>query len=202
MDGDSQLDAGRMGGIHWARDAITAATLVRSRGGEVTNVSLRVTSDASNRSLQNLSLARFRTLHPLLCYCMSARRDKSSKSPYKTRNKGLRLNKTDKPEDMPSAGSGKPMAITSGLNTIHIAPRTPKSSRTPWDPNNTGDDELELSLLGEEERRQAANGLGETEEQGFPVPEAKRPITNKDKRGIALLIVLCEFTHRSGVSLL
>lgn len=93
------------------------------------------------------------------------------------------------------------MAVTSSLNAIHIAPRTPRSSRTPWDASGTGDDEVELSLLGEEERRQAANGLGETEEQGFPAPEVKRPMTNKDKRGIALLIVLCEYLGRNRVSL-
>ncbi|KZP32438.1 hypothetical protein FIBSPDRAFT_723039 [Athelia psychrophila] len=79
------------------------------------------------------------------------------------------------------------MAITSGLNTIHIAPRTPKTARSPYGANES---DLELSLLGEEERSEAASDLGDTEEQGFPIPEVKRPISNKDKRGIALLIVL------------
>lgn len=120
---------------------------------------------------------------------MSSRRDKPSKSP-KPRNKGAKANKTDRAaEDMPLSRAGGPMAITSGLNTIHIAPRTPKTARSPYGANES---DLELSLLGEEERSEAASDLGDTEEQGFPIPEVKRPISNKDKRGIALLIVLCE----------
>lgn len=122
---------------------------------------------------------------------MPTRRDKSSKSPFKIRNKGLKANKTVKlGEDMPQARTDKPMSITSGLDTIHIAPRTPSTARKPY--GNSSEDELELSLLGEEERRQAANGL-ESEEQGFATPEGKKPVSNKDKRGIALLIVLCEY---------
>lgn len=86
------------------------------------------------------------------------------------------------------------MAVTSGLNTIHIAPRTPKTPRTPWTDGDGGEtEEVQLSLLGEEDRRQAALGLGDTEEQGYPrEPEIKRPLSVKDKRGIILLIVLCE----------
>lgn len=85
------------------------------------------------------------------------------------------------------------MAVSSGLNTIHIAPRTPKTARSSWGGNGTDENEVELSLLGEEEQMHAARGLEDAEEQGFPgVPEVKRPISNKDKRGMALLIVLCE----------
>lgn len=90
----------------------------------------------------------------------------------------------------------QPMAVTSGLNAIHIAPRTPKTPRTPWNAHDDDDDtaDVELSLLGDEDRRQAAQGLGETEEQGFPGgPEAKHPLSTKDKRGMVLLIVLCEY---------
>jgi MFS transporter, PAT family, solute carrier family 33 (acetyl-CoA transportor), member 1 len=54
--------------------------------------------------------------------------------------------------------------------------------------------DVELSLLGEEERRQAARGLGETEEQGYAdEPDVKRVMSPKDQRGMALLIILCEF---------
>lgn len=96
-------------------------------------------------------------------------------------------------EDMPQPR--QPMAVTSGLNAIHIAPRTPKTPRTPWTGRDDSDDttEVELSLLGEDERRQAALGLGETEEQGYPSEsELKRPLSNKDKRGMVLLVILCE----------
>jgi MFS family permease len=51
--------------------------------------------------------------------------------------------------------------------------------------------DVELSLLGEEERRQAARGLGETEEQGYAdEPDVKRVMSPKDQRGMALLIIL------------
>jgi MFS transporter, PAT family, solute carrier family 33 (acetyl-CoA transportor), member 1 len=51
-------------------------------------------------------------------------------------------------------------------------------------------DEVQMSLLGEEEQRQAAAGALEDEE----VPgHEKRPLSAKDKRGIVLLIVLCAY---------
>jgi hypothetical protein len=86
------------------------------------------------------------------------------------------------------------MAVTSGLSTIHIAPRTPKTPRTTWNAGEENEtEEVQLSLLGEDERRQAAQGLGETEEQGYSVElESKRPVSAKDKRAMILLIVLCE----------
>jgi hypothetical protein len=86
------------------------------------------------------------------------------------------------------------MAVTSGLNAIHIAPRTPKNVKGQW---SGGDDvdtqEVELSLLDEDDRRQAAVGLGETEEQGYVGGhDVKHPMSTKDQRGMALLIILCE----------
>ena len=53
-------------------------------------------------------------------------------------------------------------------------------------------DEVELSLLGEDERRQAAQGA---EEYPPPPPAASKAISPKDKRAIALLVVLCELIH-------
>lgn len=119
---------------------------------------------------------------------MSARR--KSKQP-RLRNSSNKTKKVDN-EDMPQPR--QPMAVTSGLNAIHIAPRTPKTPRTPWTGREDDDaDEVELNLLDEEDRRQAAQGLGETEEQGFlNGSEAKRPMSAKDKRGMVLLIILCE----------
>jgi PAT family acetyl-CoA transporter-like MFS transporter 1 len=87
------------------------------------------------------------------------------------------------------------MAVTSGLNAIHIAPRTPRTSKPPqWNGVEEDDtQEVELSLLDEEERLQAARGLGQTEEQGYVGgPDSKHPLSAKDQRGMALLIILCE----------
>lgn len=83
------------------------------------------------------------------------------------------------------------MAVTSSLNTIHISPRTPK---TPHSNMGGDDDDVELSLLNEAERLQSARAfpdeahlLSDTE------PDVKRPISAKDKRGMVLLCVLCEY---------
>ena len=123
--------------------------------------------------------------------CMSARRSKSPSKQPRLRNKSKKDKEANEgEEDMPQ----RPMAVTSGLNAIHIAPRTPKTSKTQRnvvDEENT--QEMELSLLDEEERKQAARGLGETEEQGYvSEPDAKRSLSSKDQRGLVLLIVLCE----------
>jgi len=86
------------------------------------------------------------------------------------------------------------MAVTSGLNAIHIAPRTPRTSKPPKNVVEEDDtQEVELTLLDEEERLQAARGLGQTEEEGYVSgPDSKHPLSTKDQRGMALLIILCE----------
>ena len=60
------------------------------------------------------------------------------------------------------------------------------------------EDDVELSLLNEAERLQSArafpdevHSLSETE------PDTKRHISAKDKRGMVLLCVLCEYTDLS-----
>jgi PAT family acetyl-CoA transporter-like MFS transporter 1 len=87
---------------------------------------------------------------------------------------------------MPATPS-TPVAISSSLDSIFISPRTPVA-RTPRHLQNGIDeaDELELRLLGDEERRQAATGLDE-EDYTY-----KRSISAKDKRAMVLLCVLCE----------
>lgn len=61
-------------------------------------------------------------------------------------------------------------------------PRTPRSP--------TSYDEVELHLLGEDERREASAGLSDE----FPSEiDSKRPFSARDKRAMGLLIVLCEF---------
>ena len=81
----------------------------------------------------------------------------------------------------PNVLVGNSMATSTSLNSIHISPRTPKSPRMGLDDAEEG---VELSLLGEEERREALRGVED-------IP-SKRPIGAKDKRGMALLCVLCK----------
>jgi MFS transporter, PAT family, solute carrier family 33 (acetyl-CoA transportor), member 1 len=95
-------------------------------------------------------------------------------------------------QDMP-ARSLQPMAVSSSLDSIYISPRTPKTPRTMQ--NGSADpEEVELTLLDDDERRRAAEGLdADVEEDPYSV---KRPISPKDKRAIILLCVLCEFPTR------
>jgi len=82
----------------------------------------------------------------------------------------------------------EPMAKTSSLDSIFISPRTP---RTPRVQNGSADsEEIELSLLDEEERLRAAEGLEVAEEED--VYAAKRPMSSKDKRAMVLLCILCK----------
>jgi MFS transporter, PAT family, solute carrier family 33 (acetyl-CoA transportor), member 1 len=80
----------------------------------------------------------------------------------------------------------EPMAVTSSLNAIHISPRTP---RTPHPDMEEEDDDVELSLLNDAERLQSARAYPD---EALSSSDTKRPISAKDKRGMALLCVLCE----------
>ena len=55
-------------------------------------------------------------------------------------------------------------------------------------------DEVELSLLGEAERLQAAQGTNLEDGQS-----EKRPMSAKDKRAIVLLIILCKIISSESV---
>lgn len=93
-----------------------------------------------------------------------------------------------------------PRAQSTSLESIQIQPRTPKTAATrvngsvpEWTPDDAlASEEVELSLLGESERRDAADGLTLEEEQAYLGQSEKRPMSTRDKRAIALLIVLCE----------
>ena len=90
-------------------------------------------------------------------------------------------------EDMrPYTVPGNSMATSSSLNSIHISPRTPKTPKAPRMGMDYEEEGVELSLLGEEERLQASLGLED-------MADVKRPIGAKDKRGMVLLCVLCEY---------
>ncbi|KAF8912933.1 acetyl-coenzyme A transporter 1-domain-containing protein [Gymnopilus junonius] len=85
------------------------------------------------------------------------------------------------------------MAVTSSLNSIHISPRTPRTPRIPRP--DVGDeeegDDVELSLLNEDERLRSARDFQDHEPSLLKVEDAsKLPISAKDKRGMALLCVL------------
>ncbi|XP_006454580.1 hypothetical protein AGABI2DRAFT_189835 [Agaricus bisporus var. bisporus H97] len=85
---------------------------------------------------------------------------------------------------MRDKSSQEHMAVSSSLHNIHISPRTPKSSR----PYSDEEDGFELSLLGEEERRQAAHG---TDDEVHPSGNVgKKPMSTEDKRAMVLLCVL------------
>ena len=89
------------------------------------------------------------------------------------------------------------MAVTSSLNAIHISPRTPKTPRP-----DMGEDEedVELSLLNEAERLQSARAFpDEPHSLSDTEPDTKRSISAKDKRGMVLLCVLCEYIDFSCV---
>lgn len=54
-------------------------------------------------------------------------------------------------------------------------------------------DEVELSLLGEDERRQAAEGTSlEDEMDHLSQGGAQKVVSSKDKRAVVLLVILCE----------
>ncbi|KAK7468607.1 hypothetical protein VKT23_003111 [Stygiomarasmius scandens] len=119
---------------------------------------------------------------------MPGRRHKSnSKSP----NPSARNSKsnTRSLQDMKKA-SGDSMAVSSSLNTLHVNPSTPiisrPQSRMPFE---NGEDDLELNLLGENERREARQGVEEPDSDSTD-DAAKRPISSKDKRAMVLLCVL------------
>ncbi|CCM01313.1 uncharacterized protein FIBRA_03362 [Fibroporia radiculosa] len=95
---------------------------------------------------------------------------------------------TSEDEDMP------PRALATSLESITIQPRTPKTPRSVHQRWNSVDvsavDEVELSLLQEDERREAEAGLFDGDEEERDRTAVKRPMSTRDKKAIVLLIVL------------
>jgi MFS transporter, PAT family, solute carrier family 33 (acetyl-CoA transportor), member 1 len=81
------------------------------------------------------------------------------------------------------------MAVTSSLNAIQISPRTPKTSH----PDMGDEDDVELSLLNDAERQSARAFLIEGHSLSDVTSDTKQNISAKDKRGMVLLCVLCEY---------
>jgi PAT family acetyl-CoA transporter-like MFS transporter 1 len=80
------------------------------------------------------------------------------------------------------------MAVSSSLESIFISPRTPKTPRIAQN-GDADSDEVELALLGDEERERAAVGV---DSDGIDTHTTKRPLSTKDKKAMVLLCVLCE----------
>ncbi|KAK0455910.1 acetyl-coenzyme A transporter 1-domain-containing protein [Armillaria borealis] len=120
---------------------------------------------------------------------MPARRKKSPGARASSRRTSNKNHRSD--EDMPTKASTKDsMARSSSLHSIHVTPRTPITSRshhnTREEMENDAEEGLEMSLLGEEERRQATRGVDEdASDDGL-----KHPMSAKDKRAMVLLCVL------------
>ncbi|KAJ7124789.1 acetyl-coenzyme A transporter 1-domain-containing protein [Mycena crocata] len=72
-------------------------------------------------------------------------------------------------------------AVSSSFSSIAVSPRTPKYAHRMGE-----EDDVELSLLGEDERRQAANGIDVEEQLGHPT----HSLSSEDKRAMVLLCVL------------
>ncbi|KAM5534345.1 hypothetical protein V8D89_011938 [Ganoderma adspersum] len=85
-------------------------------------------------------------------------------------------------------------ALATSLESIEIVPRTPRTARRPHGHGGrTPEDvnEVELSLLNDEERRAAAADLTLDEEQAYLAQaDGKRPMSSRDKQAIVLLIIL------------
>ncbi|EEB91054.1 hypothetical protein MPER_10656, partial [Moniliophthora perniciosa FA553] len=117
---------------------------------------------------------------------MSTRRNKSSKS-RKTSSKSAK-ELSPAIEDQHMRHSADPsMAVTSSLDGTYVGPRTPITARP--HSNRLGlqeENDVELHLLDEDERRRAREGLESRSEEDL----SKRPLSAKDTRAMALLCVL------------
>ncbi|KAI0809284.1 MFS general substrate transporter [Irpex lacteus] len=111
------------------------------------------------------------------------------------RTKKQRKQASSSPESSPASDEkGMPRnsrAQTTSLESISIQPRTPRTPRSNGGhyraSDEIGPEEVELSLLGEDERRE---GMTVEEEQEYLAQTEKKPMSTKDKRAFALLIIL------------
>ena len=117
-----------------------------------------------------------------------------SNSQHKPRRRAAKQND---PLAAPS-DSMPPRAIATSLESIEVVPRTPVTARRGYshDPRTPdGVNEVELSLLGEEERHAAASDLTLEEEQAYLAQaDGQKSMSARDKQAIVLLIILCMFS--------
>lgn len=87
-------------------------------------------------------------------------------------------------------------AHATSLESIEVLPRTPRMSRRGHAGRTPDDvDEVELSLLGEEERRAATADLTVEEEQAYLAQaDGKKSFSSRDKQAMVLLIILCAYS--------
>jgi hypothetical protein len=98
---------------------------------------------------------------------------KTAKSPTSSSN-------TSSDADMATRSSRH--AMTTSLEGTPVVPRFSHA---------TEDDDVNIELLTEEDRVRAARGTGESLEE-LGGARSKRPLSTRDKRAMALLILLCE----------
>ncbi|EGO02780.1 hypothetical protein SERLA73DRAFT_47680 [Serpula lacrymans var. lacrymans S7.3] len=83
-------------------------------------------------------------------------------------------------------------AVSSSLDSIHISPRTPTAMRAARRSADTDEgEEVELTLLDDDERSRAARGLSDVDSLGhIDGPKPKRSLSVKDRKAMVLLIIL------------
>ncbi|KAH9947960.1 MFS general substrate transporter [Amylocystis lapponica] len=96
---------------------------------------------------------------------------------------------------LPATSDMAPRGLTTSLESIQILPRTPRTPRTGQHAWTVRDgrpiDEVELSLLDEDERRSMDGLLTVEEEQDYlDQPVGKHPMSSRDKKAMVLLIIL------------
>lgn len=97
---------------------------------------------------------------------------------------------TQHSDEMPRGHIPKP-GVTTSLDSVQVTPRTPRTMRGDIDDadadyviGSRSAEEVEMSLLGDEERRHADAGFAEHTKH-------KAPLSSEDKRAMVLLCVLC-----------
>lgn len=97
-------------------------------------------------------------------------------------------------DGMPRADtSNEALGTTSSMDTVRVQPRAPRRSIH-------GTDEVELTLLEEDEQLQAAVGV--SGDDSARVDRPKLPMSARDKRSMVLLCILCKIPcfHRGNVA--
>ena len=83
--------------------------------------------------------------------------------------------------------------VSTSLDSVQVTPRTPRTARHDSDDTDAdyvvgsrSAEEVEMSLLGEDERRHADAGFAD-----YTDAKHKAPLSSEDKRAMVLLCTLC-----------
>jgi len=82
---------------------------------------------------------------------------------------------------------------TSSMDTVRVQPRTQRQGAYDTE-------EVELTLLEDDERHQAA--IGVYDDHSLRASRPKPPMSTRDKRSMGLLCILCEFSVITATPLL